>query len=216
MEKRKDEIKLYKVDPLYIKALRDESKGGDSRAYKEDKTQRPYVGVVTVCNGQKYCIPLTSNKEKFSKMTGKIDISLIVIQGKIKGAVEFSRMIPIEDGQLKKLNMDFRKHDKPFRRAAIQERIDTLNWCKEHSEEIRNKANVLYETYISGKEFKRRKECLNFPQLEKICQEYNKTQAHQHKPKDKDFSNGRNIKKADKGNKKNFNINKMSIIWKMI
>ena len=96
MEKRKDEIKLYKVDPLYIKALRDESKGGDSRAYKEDKTQRPYVGVVTVCNEQKYCIPLTSNKEKFSKMTGKIDISLIVIQGKIKGAVEFSRMIPVD------------------------------------------------------------------------------------------------------------------------
>lgn len=78
-------------------------RGGDSRAYKEDKTQRPYVGVVTVCNGQKYCIPLTSNKEKFSKMTGKIDISLIVIQGKIKGAVEFSRMIPVEDGQLKNL-----------------------------------------------------------------------------------------------------------------
>lgn len=169
------ELNLYRIVPKYIDALRDETNGGDKRVYdvRNGKEHRPFVGVVVVCNGQKYCIPLTSYKKRFENMRDKIDITRIIIDGEIKGAVEFSRMIPIEDAQLRNLDMLYHKHDTEGQRQNKNNRIETLKWCREHSDDIVNKANVLYNMYISGQDFKRKKDCLNFIALEEVCKKYN-------------------------------------------
>lgn len=82
-------LKLYRVIPKYIAALRNEKNGGDKRVYMvaDGKEHQPFIGIITVCNGHKYCIPLTSHKNKFEKMRDKIDITRIVINGKVRGAV---------------------------------------------------------------------------------------------------------------------------------
>ena len=49
-----------------------------------------------------------------------------------------------------------------------------LDWCNQHRDIIINKANVLYNKYVSDEYFKRRKDCLNFPKLEAGCDKYNK------------------------------------------
>ena len=87
MNSERETLKLYRVIPKYMDALRDESNGGDRRVYlvSDGKEHRPFIGVITVCNGQKYCIPLTINKDKFRNMRDKIDFSRIIINGKIKG-----------------------------------------------------------------------------------------------------------------------------------
>ena len=49
-----------------------------------------------------------------------------------------------------------------------------LEWCNTNKKIIIDKANVLYEKYNSGEPFKRKKDCLNFLELEEICKKYNK------------------------------------------
>ena len=192
--KIREELKLYRVIPRYIDALRDKNNGGDERVYKvsEGKEHRPFVGVIAVCNGQKYCIPLSTDKKKFHNMRDKIDFSKIVVNGEIVGAVEFSRMIPIEEGQLRDLDLSYHKHDTAKQIEKKHERQVALQWCIEHSEDVENKARVLYKTYISGEPFKRKHDCLNFPELEKICKEYNKIHIHQHAPKETVIASAKN------------------------
>lgn len=102
-----DSLNLYRVIPKYTKVLQDEEKGGDKRVYGKDN--RPFIGIIAVCNGQKYCIPLTSAKDKFDNMKGTIDFGIIKINGEIKAGIEYGRMIPVEDYLLRPL--DTKEHN---------------------------------------------------------------------------------------------------------
>lgn len=172
-----EELKLYKVRPKYIKELLKV----DKRVYYKD--ERPFIGIVVVCNGQKYCVPLTTPKEKFSNMKGRIDFGLIKKDGQIVAGIEYSRMIPVEEYLLRKIDTEEHKHDSANNKSEKLLRKYELEWCNLHKEDIVNKVNVLYNTYISGIEFKRRKNCLDFPLLEKVCNEYCKRHPQQHRPK---------------------------------
>lgn len=167
---KETKLTLYRVIPKYIKALQNEENGGDKRVYGKDN--RPFIGVVTVCNRQKYCIPLTSVKDKFYNMKGTIDFGIIKINDNIVAGIEYSRMIPVEEHLLRRVDITEHKHDTDKQKASKALRRAEIEWCEAHSEEIINKANVLYNTYISGTYFKHRKNCLNFPLLEKICKIY--------------------------------------------
>lgn len=47
------------------------------------------------------------------------------------------------------------------------------NWCNAHKDEIVKKAQNLYTMYIDQDiKYKNIKYCLNFPELEKICIQY--------------------------------------------
>ncbi len=181
------ELKLYRVIPSYIEFLRDESKGGDSRVQiVKGKESRPFIGIVTMCNGQKYCIPLTrvEGKEKLSGKRGvkrgSIDYSPIIINGEVKAGVQFSRMIPVPDNVLRKLDTETHEHDHKRQKDDKQLRREEIEWICQNKHNIINKAQTLYNTYISEDSFKRRDDCLNFPQLEKLCQEYKKIHIPQH------------------------------------
>ena len=87
----------------------------DDRIYNSSpqlaKHTRPYIGIIVTCNGQKYCIPLTSFKPKHENMSDRIDFSRIIINSKIIAALNFSRMIPVETSQLSRIDTKIRKHD---------------------------------------------------------------------------------------------------------
>lgn len=133
------EFNLYKVDMKYIRNLHNIDDKVLSVSPQTGKENRVFVGIVIVCGMHKYCIPLSSPKEK----------------------------------QLQAIDVMIRKRDreniKVYKRLCQQE----LKWCREHSEVVCNKANVLYKKYIAGEDFPGKERCLNFSKLELMCTKYN-------------------------------------------
>lgn len=95
------------------------------------------------------------------------------MDGKLLGVLNFNLMIPIEEKQLQMIDTTIHNRDrdniKVYKKLCLQE----LKWCRENSETVCNKANVLYQKYISGEEFTGRNRCVNFPRLEQECKRYN-------------------------------------------
>jgi hypothetical protein len=83
-------------------------------------------------------------------------------------------MIPVELNQLSKVDLKVRKRDNVEVKVRKEAYKKELKWCNEHKRLIINKANVLYDKYVSRDSFARRKDCLNFPELEEECKKYNK------------------------------------------
>lgn len=167
------ELKLYWIDMKYVRNLQNKDKRVYSVSPQSGKQSRPYLGVVVTCNGYEYCIPLTKAKEKHRFMSDRIDFSRIMVDGEVFAGINFSCMIPVMDKQLSKVDLKIRKHDSKEVIKRKQEYQIEIDWCNEHKGVIENKANVLYSKYVSGEYFKRKKDCVNFPELEIICDRYN-------------------------------------------
>lgn len=164
---------LYHVDMKYIRNLHKLDDKVLSVSPQTGKANRVFVGTVTVCESHKYCIPLSSPKEKHKHMRNSMDFSKIVVDGKLLGVLNFNLMIPVEEAQLQPVNLRVYKRD---REAVISYKglcQKELDWCCAHSELICNKSNVLYRLYISGKDFRGRDRCLNFGKMESACCAYN-------------------------------------------
>lgn len=167
------DFNLYKVDMKYIRNLHNVDDKVFSVSPQTGKDNRVFVGIVIICDIHRYCIPLSSPKEKHKKMKNSMDFSKIEINGKILGVLNFNLMIPVEEEQLQLVDTTIFKRDrkniKYYKRLCVQE----LEWCRINSEIICNKANVLYKKYISNEPFLGRNRCLNFPKLESECEKYN-------------------------------------------
>ena len=167
------DFKLYKVDMKYIRNLHNIDDKVLSVSPQAGKDNRVFIGIVIVCGRHKYCIPLSSPKEKHKNMKNSIDFSKIEVNGKLLGVLNFNLMIPIEEEQLQHVDTTIFKRDreniKYYKKLCTQE----LGWCQANSEVICNKANVLYKKYISNEPFAGRNRCLNFPKLESECKKYN-------------------------------------------
>ena len=143
------EFKLYKVDMKYIRNLHHIDDRVLSVSPQIGKDTRVFVGIVIVCGTHKYCIPLSSPKEKHKRMRNSMDFSKIEVDGKLLGVLNFNLMIPIEEAQLQPIDLIVRKRD---RSEIIRDKElcqKELEWCHRHSEVICNKANVLYQAYLS-------------------------------------------------------------------
>ena len=167
------EFSLYKVDMKYIRNLHNIDDKVLSVSPQTRKDNRVFVGIVIVCGAHKYCIPLSSPKEKHKNMKNAMDFSKIEVGGKILGVLNFNLMIPIDEKQLQIIDTTIHKRDRVNIKAYKQLCQQELKWCQENSEIVCNKANVLYKKYMSGEEFAGRTRCLNFPKLEQECQKYN-------------------------------------------
>ncbi len=58
------DFKLYKVDMKYIRNLHNIDDKVLSVSPQAGKDNRVFVGIVIICGAYKYCIPLSSPKEK--------------------------------------------------------------------------------------------------------------------------------------------------------
>lgn len=162
-----------------------------------------------MCNNQKYCIPLTKTEGK-PKLNGKngakkgaIDYSPKCINDELKAGIQFSRLIPVEESQLRTLDMKDHVHDLPSQKQEKKLRRDELEWVQENKDVIINKARTLYERYISGEPFKRKADCLNFPQLEKLCKKYCLKHPSQHHKDNNHKHDGHNKKSDSKAKESN-------------
>lgn len=167
-----EELHLYKVDMKYIRNLHNIDDKVLSVSPQIGKDNRVFVGIVVVCGTHKYCIPLSSPKAKHKKMRNSMDFTKIEVEGKLLGVLNYNLMIPINEDQLQLIDVIIRKRDREqirIYKALCQKELD---WCRQHSELICNKANVLYKQYITGGEYKGKNRCVNFPRLEKECERY--------------------------------------------
>lgn len=89
------ELNFYYIDLKYIRDLTNVDDSVMSISPQRGKQNRPFVGVVVLMNGRKYCIPLTSPKAKFEKMKSQVDFLKIFDESKKgeKTLLEFSILI---------------------------------------------------------------------------------------------------------------------------
>ena len=65
--KMKKRLKLYNVNIKYIRDLHNADDNVPSVSPQIGKATRPFLGIIVLINGSKFCIPLTSNSDKKNK-----------------------------------------------------------------------------------------------------------------------------------------------------
>ena len=166
-------LEVYRIDMKYIRNLHNIDDRVLSVSPQIGKDERPFLGVIIVCNEHKYCVPLSKPKKKHEKMRDKIDFKKIMYEGTLIGVLNFNLMIPVEQEQIQKIDTKIHKHDNADTRKKKERLIKELEWCNEHARDLTNTANVLYQKYISGENFSAREQCLDFKRMELECSRYN-------------------------------------------
>lgn len=171
---KQERLNLYIVDIKYVRSLAKKDDNVMSVSPQINKENRPFVGIIIICENKKYCIPLSSPKEKHKTMKNDVDFTKIYEGEKIIGVLNFNNMIPVSDLYAKVLDLKIDKRDPIpviyYKKICIKQ----LKWCREHQEAICNKANKLYKMIISGKANSQlKKRCCDFRKLEKILESKN-------------------------------------------
>jgi protein AbiQ len=159
-----------------MKYIRDLAKVDDkvmSISPQIGKENRPFVGIVVICDSKPYCIPLTSPKLKHQQMKNDKDFSKMFDKnGKLIGAINFNNMIPVDNRSIKPIDINVHPKDSPKDKAYKELLNDQLNWCNQNKESIIKKANRLYiivtETPDKFRNLTRR--CCDFKKLEIVLE----------------------------------------------
>lgn len=184
------EIKLYKVKKEYVEFLRNHPKYGEPTLYEGSKENRPYFGPISIDN-HNYFVPLTLGenengdiKKRLGKLPEMDDYLPIKKYGKLLAGIEFNKMIPVPESQLRSFQMYISEHDKCDARSK-KSKINLFfenQWCTEHCEKLITKANDLFVSYNANTlENNIKKRCVNFKNLEKACNEYTRGHRIAHK-----------------------------------
>ncbi len=164
-------LNLYVADLKYI---RDLSKADDkvmSCSPQAGKENRPFVGIVVICDDKKYCVPLSSPKDKHLKMKNDLDFSKMVDKnGKLLGVLNFNNMIPVDESVISAINIKIDSKDRPSEKAYKELLNNQLDWCNENADSIKKKANKLYNfvTLTPDKSRNLVRRCCDFKKLEDI------------------------------------------------
>ena len=168
----KASLDIYRIDMKYIRDLHNIDDRVLSVSPQIGKDERPFLGIIVICDRHKYCVPLSKPKKKHEKMRDKIDFKKIVYREELIGVLNFNLMIPIEETLIQKIDTKIRKHDNADTRKKKGLLIKELEWCNEHARDLKNTANVLYKKYISGEKFAAREQCLDFKRMEIECKKF--------------------------------------------
>lgn len=167
-------FKLYHVNMKYIRNLHNVDNNVPSVSPQIGKEARPFLGIIVLINGSKFCIPFTSNSSKknknFESMRENITFRKICDKdGKVLAALNLNNMIPVREEYVTEIDLRSYPSDTQKLRCWKKLCIKELDWCQSHQGEIERLANELYRMYTSDEPFGKRKICLNFPALEKEC-----------------------------------------------
>ena len=170
---RKTRLHLYTLDMKYV---RDLSKTDDkvmSVSPQERKENRPFIGIVVIMEGKKYCIPLTSPKPKHEKMKNDLDFSKMYdAHNRLIGALNFNNMIPVSEEFIKQININPSKNDSPKDIIYKELLNNQLDWCNDNFDNITKKANKLYKFVTQTPEKSRNltRRCCDFKKLEAVLE----------------------------------------------
>ena len=177
---KQEKLKLYTMDMKYVRDLHNSDDRVQSVSPQIHKSNRPFVGVVIVCDKHKYCIPLDHPKDKHYKMKNDIDFTRIFDGEKLIGVLNFNNMIPVEDSLIRLLDVKTATKDTEEVKAYKNLCAKELDWVQKNQEAIVKKANKLYQMIVSdiaNQGLKRR--CLDFKKLEAVLEK----RKNSHMPK---------------------------------
>lgn len=164
-------MKLYffRVNLSYCEYLRNY----DNRVpyVKNEKINRPFIGILLEINKVKYYAPLTSPKSKHLTMKNQEDF--LKIDSGLLGCINFNNMIPIHEISLIKIDMKIRAID--HKEIADYKNLltDQLSWCNSNRDKIIKKAKNLYYSITTNSARKKLKErCCDFIILEQALKKY--------------------------------------------
>ena len=166
-------LNLYLIDIKYIRNLANADEHVMSVSPQIGKDTRPFVGIVIICESQKYCIPLSSPKRKHNFMKNDVDFTKIMDGEKLIGVLNFNNMIPVADSCITPLNLRITGKDTAAEKNYKKMAAKQLDWCQHNQAAIIKKANRLYkmmESEAINSFLKQR--CCNFRKLEKVLEKW--------------------------------------------
>ena len=159
-------LKFYTVNNDYINYLRQ----FDQRIY-ENRSRRPYIGIVHVIGDINYYVPLSSPKPKHKTMKNSKDFHKI--NGGLLGALNFNYMIPVRDNDL--ILKDIKNEPDILYKNLL---INQYNEILKIKDVIYSKAETLYlltqidDNNLSSTDKKIKSRCCDFTLLEIRMTEY--------------------------------------------
>jgi len=158
-----DNIKLYEVNPGYVEYLMPYAPHLFRNKQSGQQNERKYIGVVLTVNGMDYFAPLSSFKEKHSRMREGLDF----IKVKNYAVINLNNMFPVPAGQHS--YVDISRERNPKYKSLLQAEY---RYIKSIQEKIRKNAAALYRLKLNGSVSPLTKRCNDFVILENLCRQY--------------------------------------------
>ena len=168
-----ERFNLYTLDMKYVRDLAKVDDNVMSVSPQIGKQMRPFVGVVLLCGGKRYCVPLSSPKPKHEHMRNSRDFSRIIDSGgKLIGVLNLNNMIPVDENVIAPIDMVVRPSDDESVKGYKGLLNDQLDWCNANREIIVRKANKLYRLVTEHPERARSlvKRCCDYRKLEGVLE----------------------------------------------
>ena len=152
------ELALYKIDANYLKYMHTI----DSRVSVKFNN-RPFVGILTMINGIKYVLPLTSQTTTERKKRGKKKRAAVLTtfvrehNGKEIANILHNNMIPVLDNVVSLKSIDS---------SADTYEANEIRYIRKNAEEIIKKANMVYQKRINNYNEFFLNSCCDFKKLE--------------------------------------------------
>ncbi|MGN0589492.1 MAG: type III toxin-antitoxin system ToxN/AbiQ family toxin [Ruminiclostridium sp.] len=176
----KDKLKLFNIDLKYVRDLSFVDDNVMSVSPQIGKSSRPFVGILLLVEGQKYCVPLSSPKPKFQNKKNAIDFVRILDETKhnehstpvIIGVLNFNNMIPVADDVVTEIDIKINKGDSPKTAKYKELLTKQLDWCRKNELNILSHANRLYSLVTKHPEKNRNltRRCCDFKKLEAVLE----------------------------------------------
>ena len=157
------------MDMKYIRNLHKADDRVQSVSPQIHKSNRPFIGIVVICDEHKYCIPLDSAKEKHKTQKNDVDFTRIFDGEKLISVLNFNNMIPVDDRFIRKIDLKPSPKDNTAQANYKKLCIKEIELCRKNQDAIIKKANKLY--YLVQKpncSSMLKKRCNDFKKLEKV------------------------------------------------
>lgn len=134
----------------------------------DNKSKRPYIGIILEINNVNYFAPLSSPKKKHENMKNSIDF--IKINKGRDGVINLNNMIPIPSEQCNEI--DIKEEIKIDKKYGLILKYQII-WCNKNKENIIKKAKKLYNLIINDRaNFSLKNRCCNFKVLEEKLNQF--------------------------------------------
>lgn len=174
-----EQLRFYRVDMKYVRNLKNVERQQTGRtntilsvSSQTHKQGRPFVGIIRMINGVKYCIPLSSieEKTKYNIISENITCRKIKDENGITiGILNINNMIPVRDEYISVFEIDDLPNDTMEQAAYKAKCRKELKWCNDNINEISRLSSELHRIVCSNESFKKRNICPNYLALEKEC-----------------------------------------------
>lgn len=178
-ENEMEQLQFYRVDMKYVRNLKNVERQQTGRtntilsvSSQTHKQGRPFVGIIRMINGVKYCIPLSSieEKTKYNSISENITCRKIKDENGITiGILNINNMIPVRDEYISVFEIDDLPNDSMEQAAYKAKCRKELKWCNDNINEISRLSSELHRIVCSNEPFNKRNICPNYLALEKEC-----------------------------------------------